>query len=71
MVREISIHETSSTAVVYPGAILKLLLREVNKLAGGARPCILIVASGREYPARSALTLVLRRGDTLLGGPVG
>jgi len=65
-------HETSVASLVSirSRAIHQVLLRERDELSGREEVSTLSGASGREGPARSALTLILDRSDSSLGSPV-
>jgi len=65
-------HETSLASLVSlgSGAIHQVLLRERVEFPGGEEVAPLSGTSGRERPARSALSLVLDWGDGTLGSPI-
>jgi len=64
------IHKTSIASAIGVVAVDELLLREGCKLVAGDLPGTLKRTSGRERPARTALSLVLDWGNSTLTSPV-
>jgi len=64
------LHAAAVASCVLCGAVHELLLGHGFQAARGNLPCTLHASGGGESPARSALALVLHRGDCTLGGPV-